>query len=51
MGQTFFLQEVDAAHGLLHLQALLHLSGLHIPEADRLVIRTYTASSTLAPSV
>lgn len=36
--RTFLRQEVDTTNRFLHLQALLHLAGLDVPEADRLVV-------------
>ena len=36
--RTFLCQEVDTTNRFLHLQALLHLAGLDVPKANRLIV-------------
>ena len=36
--RTFLRQEVDTTDRFLHLQALLHLASLDVPEANRLIV-------------
>lgn len=44
---AFFCQEINTANGFLHLQALLHLARLDVPEPNRLVIAP--ADQALSP--